>query len=520
MNTSTDIRYRKFVSVCAPIRNTADYSPFGIQLDGRTLSYVPPAPAPPSVTVVYQHKFDDNPSTHPYTTAPNQLNTKLTNVSWTNSQSSWTNFAGFTGKAIATNSATPDTTRLYLNLTVNSGFMLDVKSYSFYHRSSTTGYTNYQLLVNGVLVGSGSIFVSSGSTLQSTGTINVANAIAGLTGSVTVTLKLFGGSNGNNATFRLDDFTLNGYTQEVQVYAEGYRYGFQNQEKDDEVKGTGNSLNYEYRMHDPRVGRFFVVDPLESKYPWNSPYAFSENVVVNSRELEGLERYYCFNSAYLSAKALTAINTLSYDKLILYMNEQIRSTFKDEKCLNYSKKKLGSEFNSSAGFDPSGFASSEFDNKPVVANSTWLECKADYFYVRLVFETENGDWETRLAKVTNYQGRINKLSKKIDQAKDKIERLKKSNIQLQQSNDIVNETEFSPDAPQFTVERRQSRIYIEDGGQPGEDAFKIGQFFNMVVRAYQIKENNDEIKKAENSVNKMQKSKESYESKPKIEYVD
>ena len=276
----------------APIRNTADYSPFGIQLDGRTLAYVPPAPAPPSVTVVYQHKFDDNPSTHPYTTAPNQLNTKLTNVNWTNSQSSWTNFAGFTGKALATNSATPDTTRLYLNLSVNSGFMLDVKSYSFYHRSSTTGYTNYQLLVNGVLVGSGSIFVSSGSTLQSTGTINVGNAVAGLTGSVTVTLKLFGGSNGNNATFRLDDFTLNGYTQEVQVYAESYRYGFQNQEKDDEIKGAGNSVNYTFRMHDPRIGRFFAVDPLMRDYPWNSAYAFSENRINDCVELEGKEAFW------------------------------------------------------------------------------------------------------------------------------------------------------------------------------------------------------------------------------------
>jgi hypothetical protein len=172
---------------------------------------------------------------------------------------------------------------------VNNGFMLDVKSYSFYHRSSTTGYTNYQLLVNGILVGSGSIFVSSGSTLQSTGTINVANAIAGLTGSVSVTLKLFGGSNGNNATFRLDDFTLNGYTQEVQVYAEGYRYGFQNQEKDDEIKGAGNSMNYTYRMHDPRVGRFFAVDPLIKKFPYYSSYAFSGNRVIDAIELEGKE---------------------------------------------------------------------------------------------------------------------------------------------------------------------------------------------------------------------------------------
>jgi hypothetical protein len=56
-----------------------------------------------------------------------------------------------------------------------------------------------------------------------------------------------------------------------------------------EVKGEGNSINYKYRMHDPRVGRFFAVDPLKSSYPWNSPYAFSENKVIAYRELEGLE---------------------------------------------------------------------------------------------------------------------------------------------------------------------------------------------------------------------------------------
>jgi hypothetical protein len=42
-------------------------------------------------------------------------------------------------------------------------------------------------------------------------------------------------------------------------------------------------------MHDPRVGRFFAVDPLFREYPWNSPYAFSENRVIDGLELEGLE---------------------------------------------------------------------------------------------------------------------------------------------------------------------------------------------------------------------------------------
>ncbi len=68
-----------------------------------------------------------------------------------------------------------------------------------------------------------------------------------------------------------------------------YRYGFQGQEADNEVKGEGNSVNYKYRMHDPRLGRFFAVDPLFREYPYYSPYAFSGNRVIDKIELEGLE---------------------------------------------------------------------------------------------------------------------------------------------------------------------------------------------------------------------------------------
>jgi RHS repeat-associated protein len=83
--------------------------------------------------------------------------------------------------------------------------------------------------------------------------------------------------------------TLDGRT----IEGDGYRYSFQGQEHDDEVKGEGNSVNYKYRMHDPRVGRFFAVDPLHSKYPWNSTYAFSENRVIDGIEFEGLEWESC-----------------------------------------------------------------------------------------------------------------------------------------------------------------------------------------------------------------------------------
>jgi RHS repeat-associated protein len=95
---------------------------------------------------------------------------------------------------------------------------------------------------------------------------------------------------------KMVDFTQNisypfGMHMPERSFSSGsYRYGFQGQEKDDEIKGDGNSINYKYRVHDPRLGRFLSFDPLAPDYPWNSPYAFSENRVIDARELEGLER--------------------------------------------------------------------------------------------------------------------------------------------------------------------------------------------------------------------------------------
>ena len=69
----------------------------------------------------------------------------------------------------------------------------------------------------------------------------------------------------------------------------GYRYFFNGQEADNEVLGEGALHAFEYRMHYTRIGRFWSVDPLAGKFPWNSTYAFAENMPTWARELEGLE---------------------------------------------------------------------------------------------------------------------------------------------------------------------------------------------------------------------------------------
>jgi len=59
-----------------------------------------------------------------------------------------------------------------------------------------------------------------------------------------------------------------------------YRFTFQGQEKDDEVKGNGNAYTTPFRQYDPRLGRWLSIDPLVSKFPNQGPYnAYNNNPI-------------------------------------------------------------------------------------------------------------------------------------------------------------------------------------------------------------------------------------------------
>jgi RHS repeat-associated protein len=74
--------------------------------------------------------------------------------------------------------------------------------------------------------------------------------------------------------------------------SDAYRFGFNGQEKDDEVYGsTGTSYEFTFRVYDPRTGRFLSVDPIGQNYPHASPYGFAENSPIQCIDLEGLEKY-------------------------------------------------------------------------------------------------------------------------------------------------------------------------------------------------------------------------------------
>ncbi|MCK6640922.1 MAG: hypothetical protein L6Q81_12645 [Bacteroidia bacterium] len=70
--------------------------------------------------------------------------------------------------------------------------------------------------------------------------------------------------------------------------ANSYRYGFGNNEKDDEITGSsGTDYNFGARIYDARIGKFLSVDPDAVKYPPLSPYCFAANSPVALIDADG-----------------------------------------------------------------------------------------------------------------------------------------------------------------------------------------------------------------------------------------
>jgi hypothetical protein len=53
--------------------------------------------------------------------------------------------------------------------------------------------------------------------------------------------------------------------------------------------GEGNFQDYGMRMYNPRIGRFFAIDPLTKYYPDLTPYQFASNSPIWAIDLDGLE---------------------------------------------------------------------------------------------------------------------------------------------------------------------------------------------------------------------------------------
>ena len=68
---------------------------------------------------------------------------------------------------------------------------------------------------------------------------------------------------------------------------QNYSFGFNGQIQDSEWMG-GQSVAFEFRTQDARLGRFLSTDPLTAMTPWETPYAFANNSPVAKIDYLGL----------------------------------------------------------------------------------------------------------------------------------------------------------------------------------------------------------------------------------------
>jgi RHS repeat-associated protein len=90
-----------------------------------------------------------------------------------------------------------------------------------------------------------------------------------------------------------------------------YRYGFGNQEMDNEVSGTGNTLDFGERIYSSRLGKFLSVDPLTAKFPMLTPYQYASNRPINGIDLDGLE-YITYIYLLDNKTGATHLKTIDY----------------------------------------------------------------------------------------------------------------------------------------------------------------------------------------------------------------
>ena len=85
----------------------------------------------------------------------------------------------------------------------------------------------------------------------------------------------------------IDYYPFGSEMPERNYASDKYKFGFNGKEKDDEIKGSGNSLDFGARIYDSRVGIFLSLDPVMNKFPQYSPYLFAGDSPIMNIDYNG-----------------------------------------------------------------------------------------------------------------------------------------------------------------------------------------------------------------------------------------
>lgn len=105
-----------------------------------------------------------------------------------------------------------------------------------------------------------------------------------------------------------------------------YRFGFNKQEKDDEVYGEGNVTTAEYWEYDARLGRRWNLDPVFKE--WQSPYLCLSNAPIWRMDPKGDDDFFNADGTFRKHED----NGSNY----IYINENVGKVEKYIKLTNFN----------------------------------------------------------------------------------------------------------------------------------------------------------------------------------------
>ena len=98
---------------------------------------------------------------------------------------------------------------------------------------------------------------------------------------------LTGAGSDNFVAYIADSAMMAALDSAYQLVGNGYRYGYQGYEKDNEISGDGNHLSFADYGYDPRTARRWQIDPMNQEIPYFSPYIFCSNSPISKLDPDG-----------------------------------------------------------------------------------------------------------------------------------------------------------------------------------------------------------------------------------------
>ncbi len=88
----------------------------------------------------------------------------------------------------------------------------------------------------------------------------------------------------------------------------GARFGYNGKQKENELYGTANALDFGARIYDGRIAYFLSVDPLMKKFASKTPYQYAANNPISNIDVEGKSDYYYTFQFYTNSNGIPYIN--------------------------------------------------------------------------------------------------------------------------------------------------------------------------------------------------------------------